>query len=144
MMSLELGYPPPEDEKELLLTGGVENQLETLRPVVDKDALLDLQDRVGDVRVAEKLADYILEIARQTRESDEFSLGVSTRSAQDLFRATQAMAICQGRDFAVPDDVQSVALQVLAHRVVLRLGRRPEGLAQRSARRAGAGPGSAL
>jgi MoxR-like ATPase len=77
---------------------------------------------VAGVRVAEKLADYILTIAEATRSSEEFALGVSTRAAQDLFRAGQAMAVCEGRDFAVPDDVQRTALTVLAHRVVLRSG----------------------
>ncbi|MEE2777888.1 MAG: AAA family ATPase [Acidobacteriota bacterium] len=122
LMSLELGYPPKKDERELLMTGGVENVLERLQPVVVRDELVALLRHVAEVSVADKLTDYILAIAEETRENEEFSLGVSTRAAQDLYRATQAMAVCEGRDFAIPDDVQAVALQVLSHRVLLRSG----------------------
>ena len=70
---------------------------------------VELQRRVAGVRVADKLADYILTLAEATRRSEEFALGVSTARRQDLFRAAQAMALCEGRDFAVPDDVQRTA-----------------------------------
>ena len=122
LMSLELGYPPRAEERELLLSGGVDDILASLAPVVDRAELLALQRRVAGVRVAEKLADYILTVAEVTRVSEEFALGVSTRAAQDLFRAAQSMAVCEGRDFAVPDDVQRTALTVLSHRVMLRSG----------------------
>ena len=74
------------------------------------------------VKVAEKLADYILALAEATRRSEEFQLGISTRGALGLYRAAQALALFEGRDFAVPDDVQRLAPAVLAHRVVLRRG----------------------
>ena len=122
LMSLELGYPPRAEERELLVSGGVEDILRSLAPVVDREELVEMQRRVAGVRVADKLADYIITIAEATRSSEEFALGVSTRAAQDLFRAAQAMAVCEGRDFAVPDDVQRTALTVLPHRVVLRAG----------------------
>jgi len=122
LMSLELGYPPPDEERELLLSGGVEHLLDTLEPVMQREELMELQRRVGGIKMAGKLADYILAIATETRESEEFILGVSTRAVQDLYRSAQALAVCEGRDFAVPDDVQKVALPVLAHRVQLRSG----------------------
>jgi MoxR-like ATPase len=122
LMSLELGYPPRAEERELLVSGGVDDILASLAPVVDHAELLALQRLVAGVRVADKLADYILTIAEETRSSEEFALGVSTRAAQDLFRAAQSMAVCEGRDFAVPDDVQRTALTVLSHRVLLRSG----------------------
>ncbi|MDX1644645.1 MAG: ATPase, partial [Thermoanaerobaculia bacterium] len=74
------------------------------------------------VEVAEHLADYMLALVEATRSSADFVLGASTRAAQGLFRAAQAMALCEGRGFAVPDDVQKVAVDVLGHRVVLRHG----------------------
>ncbi|MGH9361243.1 MAG: AAA family ATPase [Thermoanaerobaculia bacterium] len=122
LMCLRLGYPPRTDERELLLSGGVEAILEELRPVVTREELLDLQRRVGRVRVPEKLADYILALAEATRGGGEFLLGVSTRGTQSLYRATQALALCEGRSYAIPDDVQRLAATVLAHRVVLRRG----------------------
>jgi MoxR-like ATPase len=121
-MSLSLGYPPRADEKDLLLSGGVEDMLEELKPVLTRDGLLDLQERATRVRVADKLAEYILSIAEATRHGGEFLLGVSTRGVQSLFRATQALALCEGRTYAIPDDVQRLAAPVLSHRVVLKRG----------------------
>ncbi len=122
LLSVRLGYPPPDEERALLLSGGVEEILAGLRPVVTKAEVLELQAASRRVRVADKLAGYILAIATATRESRDFLLGVSTRGAQSLYRASQAMAACEGRDYAVPDDVQRLAGSVLAHRVILRRG----------------------
>jgi len=122
LMSLSLGYPPRRDERELLLSGGVEDLLQNLQPVVSQPELLQLQESVQQVRVAEKLADYMLAIAESTRHGSDFLLGVSTRGAQSLFRAVQALALAEGRSYAVPDDVQRLAAPVLAHRVVLKRG----------------------
>jgi MoxR-like ATPase len=122
LMSLSLGYPPRHDERELLLSGGVEDLLQHLQPVISQPELLALQARVQQVRVAEKLADYILAIADTTRRGGEFLLGVSTRGAQSLYRGVQALALAEGRSYAVPDDVQRLAVPVLAHRVALRRG----------------------
>ena len=122
MMSLRLGYPDRDKERELLLSGGVEGVLEQLESVVSRDEVLDLQARASRVQVAEKLADYILSIVEATRDPGEFLLGVSTRGAQNLYRGAQAMALCEGRPFAIPDDVQRVAEPILAHRVLLKNG----------------------
>jgi MoxR-like ATPase len=122
LMSLSLGYPPPEQERELLLSGGVERRLGSLGPVLTHEQLLTLQERVVEVRVADKLADYMVGIAAATRHSPEFLLGVSPRGLLGLHRAVQALALAEGRDYAIPDDVQRLAVPVLAHRVVLRRG----------------------
>jgi MoxR-like ATPase len=127
MMSLRLGYPSREKERELLLSGGVEGLLEDLEPVVSQEEIIELQKRAAGVRVADQLADYILSLVEATRDSSRFVLGVSTRGAQNLYRATQAMALCEGRAFAVPDDVQRVAAPVLAHRVMIKGGDGLEG-----------------
>jgi MoxR-like ATPase len=122
MMSLELGYPPPDEERALLLSGGVEEVLASLQPVLSKEEVQELQRAARQVRVADKLASYVLELVAATREGHDYLLGVSTRGAQALFRAAQALALCEGRDYAVPDDVQSLAGPVLSHRVILRRG----------------------
>jgi MoxR-like ATPase len=122
LMSLYLGYPPRADERELLLSGGVEGLLESLQPVLSREDLLDLQERVRRVHVADKLADYMLSLAEATRRGGDFLLGVSTRGVQSLYRAAQAMALCEGRGYAIPDDVQRLAAPVLAHRVSLKRG----------------------
>ena len=122
LMALNMGYPSPEAERELLLSGGVESVLEEIQPALTQSELLGLQARAREIKVSEKLADYILALAQKTRESAEFSLPVSTRGVQGLYRATQALALCEGREFAVPDDVQRLAVPVLGHRVALKRG----------------------
>jgi MoxR-like ATPase len=122
LMALQIGYPPPDDERELLLSGGVQAILEDLPSVLERDELLALQRAAQAVTVSEKLAGYVLDLAEVTRQGGDFLLGVSTRGAQSLYRAVQALALCEGRRFAVPDDVQRLAVPVLGHRVVLRHG----------------------
>lgn len=120
MMSLKIGYPPKEEELGLLRSGGVEERLAAMEPAVSRAEVIQLQKQVAKIAVADKLAEYVLSIATATRTSDDFLLGVSTRGVQSMYRATQAMALCEGRRFATPDDVQRVALAVLSHRVALK------------------------
>ncbi len=122
LMSLQIGYPPSEDERELLLSGGVQAILEELPAVLERDELIGLQRAAQAVTVSPKIAGYLLDLAESTRQGGEFLLGVSTRGAQGLYRAAQALALVEGRRFVVPDDVQRLAVPVLAHRVVLRHG----------------------
>jgi len=122
LISMRIGYPPRADERELLQSGGVETTLEELQPALGADEFRGLQAEVARVRVADKVADYILSLAEATRRGGEFLLGVSTRGVQGLYRAAQALAFCEGRSFVVPDDVQRLAPAVLAHRLVLRQG----------------------
>ncbi|KAB2965742.1 MAG: MoxR family ATPase [Thermoanaerobaculia bacterium] len=121
-MHLRLGYPSRDLERELLLAGGVEGELERLEVVVGGDEIRALQRSVLAVRVADRIADYVLALAERTRGGDEFQLGVSTRGALGLQRAAQALALVEGREFVVPDDIQRLAVPLLAHRVVLRRG----------------------
>ena len=123
LMSLNMGYPAREHERELLLSGGVRDLLEHLEPAIPGTDLLELQSRSREILVAEKLVDYILALAEATRRSPEFSLPISTRGVEHLYRATQALALCEGRDYAVPDDVQRLAVPTLAHRITLKRGR---------------------
>ena len=121
-MHLRLGYPGRAEERSLLVGGGVEAELARLPAVVAAEELRALQRRVPQVHLADKVADYVLTLAERTRAGDEFQLGISTRGALGLCRAAQAMALAEGRDFVVPDDVQRLAVPVLGHRVVLRRG----------------------
>lgn len=117
MMSLEIGYPEASEEASLLLSGGVEDSLETLEPVIDAQELTRLQEIVRRVHVEPKVAAYMVEIAQATRQIAQLSLGVSTRGAQSLYRAAQAAALLEGREFVVPDDVLRLAPAVISHRV---------------------------
>jgi len=120
MMKLTLGYPNPVDEKKLLRSGGAQEALDHLEPVLTGDELLALQAGVANVHVEEALADYLMAIVLATRSHPEISLGVSTRGSLTYFRAAQALAIVRGRDFVLPDDIKQLAEPVLSHRIMLR------------------------
>lgn len=122
LVSLSMGYPSREAERALLLSGGVEGVLEAVQPALGQQQLLALRAQARNIQVTEKLADYILNLVEATRTGNDFSLSVSTRGAQGLFRATQALALCEGRGYALPDDVQRMAVPVLAHRIALKRG----------------------
>ncbi len=121
-MSIEVGYPPRAEERELLLSGGVDEALAALSPVLSKADLEALQRMARQVTVTAKLVDYMLELAGSSRRGGDFLLGVSTRGVQSWYWATQALALSEGRTYALPDDVQRLAIPVLSHRVVLRSG----------------------
>jgi MoxR-like ATPase len=80
---------------------------------------LQLQDAVQRVSVEESLVDYMLAIVEKTRNHESLVLGVSPRGSQALYRAVQALALIEGRDYAIPDDVKRLASPLFAHRVVI-------------------------
>src|SRR5690606_9132913 len=121
-MHLRLGYPSHEQERQLLLGGGVEFELDHLPVVLSAEQMRELQRQASEVRVAPAVTDYMLALAERTRSGDEFALGISTRALLGLRRAAQALALTEGRDYVLPDDVQRLAVPVLGHRVVLRRG----------------------
>jgi MoxR-like ATPase len=120
LMKLTIGYPNATDEKKLLRSGGVEEVLEHLAPVLDGDELRTLQKRVPQVHVSEPLVEYLMKIVETTRAHPEVALGVSTRGALTWFKAAQALAMVGGRDFVVPEDVKRLAVPVLSHRVIMK------------------------
>jgi MoxR-like ATPase len=135
LMRLHLGYPAPDEELALLARGGVEEELEAVRPVLGSDEVVELQAEVRRVRVAEPLLRYLLELVQRTRKHPSLALGVSTRGALSLQRAVQALALLEGRDYAIPDDVVRAAVPVMAHRVILS-GSDGSGASQSEAERA--------
>jgi MoxR-like ATPase len=117
-MRLRIGYPDAASEREILRNGTGAQELR-IRPVITAEEVLQLQDWAGRVTVDDSLVDYMLAIVEKTRAHESLALGVSPRGAQALFRATQALAMVENRDYAVPDDVKRVAIPVFAHRVVV-------------------------
>lgn len=120
MICTEIGYPDREAEREVLVSHRGGEPVDDLDPVLNGDQVLDLQRSVRDVRVEDSVNDYLLDIVAATREDESLDLGVSTRGALTLYRAAQAMALVEQRDFVVPDDVKRLALPTLAHRIVCR------------------------
>ena len=119
MVLLTLGYPEPDVEAGILHAQAESHPLDSLQPVTTGEAVVAIQGAVRRVRVDETLAQYIVAIANRTRSDTRFKLGVSPRGSLMLFRAAQAAAYLDGRDYTLPDDVQQLAPHVLAHRVML-------------------------
>jgi len=120
LMKLTIGYPNASDEKQLLRSGGGQDALDHLEPVLDGAEVRELQSRVHEVHVSEPLVEYLMQIVQTTRTHGDVALGVSTRGALTYFKACQALAMVSGRDFVVPEDVKRLAAPVLSHRIVMR------------------------
>ena len=118
LMRLRIGYPDTASER-LILRDSDRRLPEMAMPQLSAEEVLRLQDSVHSVRVEESLVDYMLAIVDRTRNHESLVLGVSPRAAQALFRAVQALALMEGRDFAVPDDIKRLAVPIFAHRVVI-------------------------
>jgi MoxR-like ATPase len=118
LMRIRIGYPDETAEREIL-RHSADSGPEKVRPVVSAEDLLNLQEAAGHISVDEALLDYMLAIVKQTRTHESLAMGVSPRGAQALFRASQALAAVEGRDYVIPDDVKRMVVPVFAHRVVL-------------------------
>jgi MoxR-like ATPase len=118
-MRLTVGYPSPQNERLLLVHLQREHPVHSLHPVVDAVKLLELQTQVWDVHVTDSLQDYIIQLVNATRQNPDVALGASPRASLALFKASQALAALQGRDFVLPDDIQRLAAPVLTHRLVI-------------------------
>ncbi len=116
LMRLRIGYPDAASEREILRQP-IAHAAEVVRPAIESSDLNTLQEAVSQVTVDGALVDYILAIVEHTRAHESLSMGVSPRGSQMLYRATQALAAVEGRDYATPDDVKRLVLPVFAHRV---------------------------
>jgi MoxR-like ATPase len=119
LVRAQMGYPDGDAEREILRSQAGAAQLEHLRPVLTGADVLEMQNAVTRVRVDDSLVNYTLQIVRKTRESEHLALGVSPRGSQMLYRAAQAMAFLERRDFCVPEDFKPLVVPVFAHRVVV-------------------------
>ncbi len=117
MLRISLGYPGASTERELLLSPTGEEPLATLAPVTSAAEVVRLQASAAAVRVEPSLADYMVALVRATRESPLLAGGASTRGLLSLQSAAKAVALLDGRDFLLPDDVKRVAIACLAHRI---------------------------
>lgn len=119
MMRIRLGYPSIEEEKRILASQGIESLAEGLEPVLSTQEVLALQEEVTTVKMDESISDYLLAIVKATRTSELLDLGVSTRGGIFLYRAAQARALVEGRDYCLPDDIKRLVIPVFAHRLIV-------------------------
>jgi MoxR-like ATPase len=115
---ISMGYPSAESELAMLDAHGSSSPLDTLEPVAQAEDIRDLIAAVRTVHVAEALKQYVIRLVSATRSSPELRLGASPRATLHLLRAGRARAALDGRDFVIPDDMQALALPVLAHRLL--------------------------
>ncbi len=118
LMRMRIGYPDREAERQILRHSD-RNPSDHMLPVVSGDEVLELQAQVNRIAVDESLVDYMLAIIEKTRAHESLALGVSPRGAQALYRATQALAMLEGRDYVIPDDVKRLIIPVCAHRIAI-------------------------
>ena len=125
---LSLGYPPFAEEARMLAEQTTAPPLETLEPVADREDVLAAVAAARDVYVQESVGEYVVSLLRHTRASPRLALGASPRAGIALLRMAKARAVAAGRDFVLPEDVQAVAVSVLAHRVIVAPESRTSGL----------------
>ncbi len=119
MLRLRIGYPSFEAEKEVLRDRERGDPLDGLTPVMSAEDVEDLQRSVQTVSVDDALVDYLMRVVAATRDSEMLDLGVSPRGTLALFRAAQSLALTEGRDYCVPDDIKRLIPPVFAHRLVV-------------------------
>ncbi|MCL4804942.1 MAG: MoxR family ATPase [Anaerolineae bacterium] len=118
-MKLTLGYLDQDSESRMLMNLGGAHPIDSIGPVVDGRELPNLARQVWDIHVDDTVRDYIVTLVFATRSHPDLVLGASPRGSHALYRAAQAYAALQGRDYVLPDDVKRLAAPVLAHRCLL-------------------------
>ncbi|MFK3939125.1 AAA family ATPase [Alkalihalobacillus sp. NPDC078783] len=128
LLKIKLGYPTPSEELDIL--NRLENQhpLDQITPVLDTADLLQLRAQVGSIYIDEAMKSYLVQIVQETRNDELISLGVSPRGSIALLKAAKALALVNGRDYVLPDDIKYLAAPVLAHRMTLSTQARMSGV----------------
>lgn len=122
LMRTRLGYPDSQTEVQVLERRPASNALPQLQAVMPLETLSDLQQKVSQVRVDQKILEYVVAIANATRRSPDLRLGLSPRGALALTQVARATALIDGRDYVVPEDVLDNIMPVVAHRLIVRGG----------------------
>lgn len=134
LMRLRIGYPDVAAEREILRNSSRPSE-QNIDPVLTADEVVRLQAQAHAVSVDDALVDYMLAIVERTRNIDSLALGVSPRGAQALYRASQALALLDRREYVLPDDIKRLVVPVFAHRVIVNsravLGQRSTETAER-------------
>jgi MoxR-like ATPase len=119
LLRILVGYPSQAEENSILERFRSSAQPPNIQAVTHPDEILQMQEERSRVRVEQSIRDYIVRVARATRENHEIQLGASPRATMALYHSAQAWAAIQGRDFVLPDDIKTMAPHVLAHRLMV-------------------------
>lgn len=129
-MRISLGYPSMQEEARMISRFRAQNPLHTLAPVASGEEIVALQSLAEEIYVDRRINEYIVQLVTHTRKNPYVSLGASPRASIGLYRAAQAWAMYNARDYVQPDDVIKMATHVLSHRVALRQEGRLKKLSQ--------------
>ena len=119
MVKVSIGYPGVTEEMSVIANQQITHPIESIEAVTNANKILEVQEQIKQVFIAESIKKYIVEIAQETRTADFVYLGASPRGSLALARASQAWAAMYGRSFVIPDDVKLLAEATLGHRVIL-------------------------
>ncbi len=119
-IKISIGYPTTTEESYILSKFQLSNPLEKLLPVAESSDIIALQEEIKTVHVDKTLSNYIVDIVSQTRRHPDVALGSSPRGSLSLFRASQAWAFYNGRNYVLPDDIKKMVIPVLSHRLMLK------------------------
>jgi MoxR-like ATPase len=118
-VQLSLGYVAPEDEVAILSAQAQRHPIDDLAPCVSIEDVLMVRRRAAAVRMSDELKRYAVDVVRATRAANGVQLGASPRASLALMKASQALALSEGREFVIPEDVREMAVPVIAHRMVV-------------------------
>jgi MoxR-like ATPase len=119
MMGIQLGYPKPADEINILDTHQLRHPLDDLEQIMTAEELIFIQQQVRTIHVDASIREYIVALVNATRHHQNIYLGISPRGSLALLRAGQALAAIQGRGYVIPDDVKMLVKPTLAHRIIV-------------------------
>ena len=119
LMRIRMGYPAAEDEKRILRSQTLGHPIDEITPVMSAEDVMDLQAEARRVRVDDSLLDYLMKIVAATRQSELLDLGISPRGSLALYRAAQAYALSEDRDYCLADDIKRLVVPVFSHRIII-------------------------
>jgi len=119
LLRIQFGYPTQAEENSILERFRSNSQLSDLQPVTTSSEIIEMQNERRKIKVEDSVRDYIVRIARATRNHNEIQLGASPRATIALYHSVQAWAAIQGREFVIPDDIKFIAPHVLTHRLIV-------------------------
>jgi len=120
MLRLRMGYPKAMEEIVILDEQKRVHPIEAIHQVLDVEELRQMQSGIKEVYVDQAVAEYIVRLVTATREHPDVYLGASPRGSINLYRSAQAFAAMEGRDYVIPDDIKSLAVGILAHRLIVK------------------------
>ena len=119
MLKIDMGYPTIEEEKEILQRLERKHPIDSLKSIMKPEDIQELKSHIWDVNIDETVIDFLVRLVKSTRNHRDILLGGSPRATLSLYKACQALAAVRGRDFVLPDDVKTLAIPVLSHRLLL-------------------------